>query len=163
MNTASSDYRELTSSADNRDAAVRLASEARVSLAMFTRDLDPVIYNTEEFATAVRQLALRSRYSRIRVVAIDPTAAIKDGHRLIELGRRLSSFIEFRRPSADHAKLPESFLVADETGLLYRPVASRYEGFADPDNPVEARVRLRLFDEIWERAEPEPEFRRLGM
>ncbi|MGH8415419.1 MAG: hypothetical protein ACRESX_11880, partial [Gammaproteobacteria bacterium] len=147
----------------NRDAAVRLASEARMSLAMFTRDLDPAVYNTEEFATAVRQLALSSRYSRIRIVALDPTAAIKDGHRLIELGRRLSSFIEFRRPSADHAKLPESFLVADETGLLYRPMASRYEGFADPANPSEARVRLRLFDEIWERAEPELEFRRLGM
>ncbi len=137
--------------------------QARMYLAMFTRDLEPLIYNTEEFSAAVRQLALRSRYSRIRIIVVDPTTAIKDGHRLIELGRRLSSFIEFRRPSADHANLPEAFLVADETGLLYRPVASRYEGFADPDNPSEARVRLRLFDEIWERAEPEPEFRRLGI
>ncbi|MGH8402775.1 MAG: hypothetical protein ACRESO_05160 [Gammaproteobacteria bacterium] len=163
MNTASPDYRELANSSDNRDAAVRLVSQARMSLAMFTRDLDPAIYNTEGFAAAVRQLALRSRYAQIRIVVIDPTSAIKDGHRLIELGRRLSSFIEFRRPSAEHAKLPESFLVTDETGLLYRPVASRYEGFVDTANSSEARVRLRLFDEIWAQAEPEPEFRRLGM
>ncbi|MGH8282897.1 MAG: hypothetical protein ACRESE_03530 [Gammaproteobacteria bacterium] len=163
MNIASPDYHELATSADNREAAVRLVSEARMSLAMFTRDLEPAVYNTAEFAAAVRQLALRSRYSRIRIVAIDPTAAIKAGHRLIELGRRLSSFIEFRRPSADHAKLPESFLVVDAIGLLYRPLAMRNEGFTDPHNPHEAGARLRLFDEIWEQAEPEPEFRRLGM
>ncbi len=163
MNTRSPNYRVLASSEENRTAALELACGARMTLALFTRDLDPVIYDTQEFVTAVQQLALRSRYSRIRIVAIDPTAAIKDGHRLIELGRRLSSFIEFRRPSQEHAKLSESLLIVDETGLLYRPVASRYEGFADSDNAFAARARLRDFDEIWEQAEPEPEFRRLGL
>lgn len=163
MNTRSPSYRVLASSEENRAAALELACGARMSLALFTRDLDPVIYDTQEFVTAVQQLALCSRYSHIRIVAIDPTAAIKDGHRLIELGRRLSSFIEFRRPSQEHAKHPESLLIVDETGLLYRPVANRYEGFADSNNAFEARVHLRNFDEIWEQAEPEPEFRRLGL
>lgn len=163
MNTRSPAYRKLVTSEDNRNAAIELASGARISLALFTQDLEPAIYNTQEFVAAVQQLALRSRFSRIRIVASDPTAAIKDGHRLIELGRRLSSFIEFRRPSPDYATLPESFLIADETGLLYRPLGSRYEGFADTHNSFEARPHLRFFEEIWERAEPEPEFRGLSL
>jgi len=163
MNTRSPAYRILATSEENRDAALALASGAHMGLALFTRNMDPVIYDNPEFVTAVQQLALRSRYSRIRIVAIDPTDAIRDGHRLIELGRRLSSFIEFRRPSQEHAKRSDSFLVADETGLLYRPLAERYEGFADPGNAFEARNRLREFDEIWEQAEPETEFRRLGL
>lgn len=163
MNTRSSQYRELATSEDNRQAALELVRTARANLALFTRDLDPALYSTEEFAAAVRQLALRSRYSRIRIVVIDPAAAIKDGHRFIELSRRLSSFIELRRPSQDHAKLAESFLITDENGLLYRPVAARYEGFTDPENPFEARKHLRLFEEIWEQSESEPEFRRLGL
>ncbi|MGA9853368.1 MAG: hypothetical protein WBR15_10610 [Gammaproteobacteria bacterium] len=163
MNTQSPRYRELATSEDNRNAALELVSAARTNLALFTRDLEPSIYDTAEFVAAVQQLALHSRFSRIRIVVIDPTAAIKGGHRLVELGRRLTSYIQFRRPSADHAKLSESFLIADETGVLYRPLASRYEGFADPDNPFEARTRLRSFDDIWEQAEPEPEFRRLGL
>ena len=163
MDNQSPDYRELTSSEDNRQAAVQLASQARRSLALFTRDLDPAIYDTQEFIAAVQQLALRSRYTRIRIVVIDPVAAVKDGHRLIELARRLSTYIEIRRPSEDHAKLPDSFLISDDTGLLYRPLANRYEGFADPYNPFEARNRLRSFDEIWEQAEPEQEFRRLSL
>jgi len=163
MDTRSSGYRELASFEDNRQAAVQLASQARRSLAMFTRDLEPAIYNTQEFIAAVQQLALRSQYSRIRIVAIDPGPAVRDGHRLIELARRLSTYIEIRRPSEDHAKLTESFLISDDSGLLYRPLASRYEGFADPNIPSEARNRLRNFDDIWEQAEPEPEFRRLGL
>lgn len=163
MDNRSPAYRQLATSEDNRQAALQLVTQARRSLAIFSRDLEPAIYNTADFVTAVQQLALRSRYSRIRMVVIDPLPAVTDGHRLIELTRRLSSYMEIRRPSEDHAKLAEAFLITDDTGLLYRPLAARYEGFADPDNPFEASTRLRRFDEIWETAEPEPEFRRLGL
>lgn len=163
MDTHSPEYRELTDRNGNREAAIQLAGQARRSLAVFTRDLEPAVYDTNEFLSAVQQLALRSRYSRIRIVVVDPTLAIKDGHRFIELARRLSSYIKIRRPSPDHAKLADAYLVADDTGVLYRPLASRYEGFADPHDPFEARARLRNFDDIWEQAEPEPEFHRLGL
>ncbi|HVA54940.1 MAG TPA: hypothetical protein VNI53_03955 [Gammaproteobacteria bacterium] len=163
MNVRSPAYRVLSSSDQNRDAALQLALGARLSLTLFTRDLEPSIYDRQDFVTAVQQLALRSRYSHIRILVIDPTAAIKDGHRLIELGRRLSSFIEFRRPTPEQTKRSDCFLIIDETGLLYRPLADRYEGFADPDNAFEARMHLREFDAIWEQSEPESEFRRLGL
>lgn len=134
-----------------------------MSLAMFTRDLEPVIYDNQDFVAAVQQLALRSRYSHIRILVVDPTTAIKDGHRLIELGRRLSSFIEFRRPPQEYASRSDSFMIIDENGLLYRPKADRYEGFSDPNNAFEARTRLREFDAAWEQSETESEFRRLGL
>src|SRR5574337_1362947 len=156
-------YRILAPSGDWRQAALQLAVQARRSLALFSRDLEPAIYDTAEFVAGVQQLALRSRYSRIRMVVIDPQLAVSDGHRLIELTRRLSSYMEIRRPAEDHAKLAEAFLISDDIGLMFRPLASRFEGFADTHDPFEARNRLRQFDEIWESAEPEPEFRRLGL
>ncbi len=162
MSNDSAGYRVLATSADNRQAAAVLAAGAHRTLAIFTRDMERVIYDTVEFVAAVRQLALRSRFSRIRIAVIDPLPAIKDGHRLIELGRRLSSFIEFRRPAAEAATLAAAFLIADESGLLYRPLAGRYEGYMDTDNPHAARIYLRAFEAIWELAEPEPEFRRLS-
>lgn len=162
MNKNSASYRELATSADNRRAAAILAAGARRTLALFTRDMEQTIYDTTEFATAVQQLALRSRFSRIRIAVVDPLPAIKDGHRLIELGRRLGSFIEFRRSAAEHATLADTFLIADESGLLYRPLASRYEGYMDTDDPHAARTHLHAFEAIWELAEPETEFRRLS-
>jgi hypothetical protein len=47
--------------------------------------------------------------------------------------------------------------------VLYRPIASRYEGYADVYSPLEARKFLKQFADIWEKAEPDPEFRRLGI
>lgn len=155
--------RPLASLQDNREAILALAQNARRGLALFSRDLEPVLYDTTEFVEAVQKLVLSSRYARVRMVVVDPSAAIHDGHRLVTLGRRLTSFMEFRRPDPEHACLPEAFLLADDTGLLYRPLAPRYEGFVCPYNPAEARPRLRSFEEIWERATPEPEFRRLGI
>lgn len=163
MNDESKTRLELVSADDCRSAALQLLTTTRRSLALFTRDLEPAIFGTVEFATALQRLALRSRFSHIRIVVIDPATAIRDGHRLVALARRLTSFIEFRRPGQDHANLAETFLVTDETGVLYRPLSSRYEGFTDTDNGFEARRYLKRFSEIWSQAEPEQEFRRLGL
>ncbi|MDE2235428.1 MAG: hypothetical protein KGL13_09020 [Gammaproteobacteria bacterium] len=163
MNERSPSYRALTSSEENRNAAAELARAAHMHLALFTPDLETAVYDNQDFIDAIQRLALRSRYSKIRILVTDPTSAIKNGHRLIELGRHLSSFIEFRRPSEQHANRTDTFMVIDETGLMYRPLAERYEGYFDPDNAFEARVHLRDFDIIWEQSEAEPEFRRLGL
>lgn len=163
MNDESKTRLELVSANDCRDAALELLKATRRTLALFTRDLEPAIFGTVEFATALQRLALRSRFTHIRIVVIDPSIAIREGHRLVALARRLPSFIEFRRPGPDHAGLSNTFLVADETGVMYRPLASRYEGFADTGDGLEARKYLKQFAEIWSQAEPEQEFRRLGL
>lgn len=164
MNTSeSASFRRLESLRDNREAAVDVAASARRELALFSRDLEPLLYDTDPFLKVLQALATRSRMSRIRVVSIDPGPAIRAGHRLVALAQRFSSYIEIRRASRYDAERPESYLLADDTGLLYRPVATRYEGYADTDAPSEARLRLKEFSGIWETAEPDPEFRRLGI
>lgn len=163
MSEENTTRRELNSADDSRNAALELLKTTRRTLALFSRDLEPAIFGSVEFATALQRLALRSRFTHIRIAVIDPSSAIRSGHRLIELARRLPSFIEFRRPGPDHAGLTETFLVTDESGVLYRPLASRYEGFMDSDNGLEARKCLKQFAEIWSQAEPEQEFRRLGL
>jgi hypothetical protein len=164
METPRSDtYKRLETLADNREAVVSVAAVAKRELVLFSRDLEPLLYDRNEFITTVQALATRSRMSRIRIVSIDPGAAVRAGHRLVALAQRFSSYIEVRRASRDHASLTESWLVADEAAVLFRPMAPRYEGYADVHAPLEARQHLKTFDEIWEKAEPDPEFRRLGI
>ncbi|HEU5398288.1 MAG TPA: hypothetical protein VFV77_03340 [Gammaproteobacteria bacterium] len=156
-------FRRLSSLRDNREAAVAVAAVAKRELALFTPDLEPLLYDQEEFLGVVRTLATRSRFSRIRVVCLDSGPSVRAQHRFIGLTQRFSSYIEVRRASRDHAGLTDTYLVADETALLYRPLYSRYEGYADLNAPMEARQRLRSLADIWEQAEPDPEFRRLGI
>lgn len=156
-------HRRLESLTENRAAAVAVAAVAKRELALFSHDLEPLLYDKEDFLKVVQALATRSRMSRIRIVCKDPGASIRAGHRLIAMAQRFSSYMEVRRASKDHEQLTETFLVADEEAILYRPVATGYEGYADTHSPMEARKFLRQFSDIWDKAEPDPEFRRLGI
>lgn len=156
-------HRRLDSLSSGRTGAVAVAQMAKRELALFSHDLEPLLYDRDDFLKAVQAVATRSRMSRIRIVCKDPGPAVRAGHRLVALAQRFSSYIEVRRASRDHEQLAETFLVADEEAVMFRPLATRYEGYADTHAPMEARQFLKQFDEIWEKAEPDPEFRRLGI
>lgn len=154
-------WRELSTAADNRRAALEIAKLARRQLAIFSHDLEPQVLDTPEMLAAVKQLALSGSQARVRILLIDSGRAIRDGHRLVGLARRLSSYIEIRKPHRDYLGLAEAFMVADEKGLLLRTLATRWEGIVDPNDPMQARDRLKLFDEIWQRSHSDPETRQL--
>ncbi len=151
----------VASSADNRHAAQGLTEQAKRNLHIFTRDLDAPLYDQPPFIQAVSALATHSRYSRILILVQNTERAVKDGHRLIEMSRRLSSFIELRKPHYDYREYNQAFLIADEIGLLRRPVADRYDGTLNFKAPLAAREYLDFFKQVWERSEADPNLRQL--
>ncbi len=153
----------LTSRAANRLAALKLVSQAKRSLDISSRALDPSIYDDAELVAAVKTLCLRSRRSRIRILVQDPTSLVSHGHRLVELAIRLSSFLELRRPDPEQPARNDAFLIADATGVLYLRQADRYEGEACFNDRKWAAELLRAFEEMWQHAQPDPNFRRLGI
>ncbi|MDQ2070783.1 DUF7931 domain-containing protein [Natronospira bacteriovora] len=148
---------------DSRQAARHLAELVRRELRIFTRDMDPAVLDQVEFLEAARQFAIRSQHTRIRVLVQDATRAVKEGHGLTRLAARLSSHVSLHRPHDDDVSHADTFIVADDQGYLYRPLADRLEGRWHAYDPAEARRLARRFDEMWERSKPEPEFRRLGV
>ncbi len=146
-----------------RQAAIAIAREARRKVSIFTHDLEPGIYDDPDFLEVIKRLVLSQTYARIRVLIADPTRAIKNGNNFVHLGRRLNSYIEFRHVREDLRTHAESFCIADETSLVYRLQASRWEGIADTHEPAVARLYSKMFDEIWLASEVEMEFRQLGI
>ncbi len=146
---------------DNSSLALSMASQARRTLDIFTRDLEPVIYDTPEFIFALTQLAMRSKYSRIRILIQDSFRCIREGHRMIELSQRLSSYIELRKPGYDYKEFNDAFLIADNTGLLYKRLSDHYEGIVNFNTPLEAGEKTKFFTDVWETAEVDPNLRRI--
>ena len=99
----------------------------------------------------------------VRVLIADPTRAIKNGNNFVHLGRRLNTYIEFRHVREDLRTHAEAFCIADETALVYRLQANRWEGIADTFEPAVAKLYGKMFDEIWQASEVEIEFRQLGI
>ncbi len=146
----------VETSAHNRVAALALAQQAKRSLHIYTRDLDPPVFDQQPFIQTLTALATRSRYARILILVQNTEHAVKDGHRLVELSRRLSSFVELRKPHSDFHEYNQAFLIADEIGLLRRPIADRYNGTLNFKAPMAAREYIGFFNQVWERSESDP-------
>lgn len=153
----------LASRDDNRRAATLLASQARRVIELFTPDLEPALYDQTAFIDALSQLAISGPRARIRILAKDFEHTVKAGHRLMELARRLSSYVELRRVHEDYRDNNETFLLADDYGLLHRRHAPRFEGTFSCKAPLEVRRLRAFFDEVWDRSEPDADVRRLHL
>ena len=153
----------ISTQEEMRRAVIEVANEATRRVSIFTHDLEPGIYDDADFLEVVKRLVLSQAYARIRVLIADPSRAVKNGNALVHLGRRLNTYIEFRHVREDLRTHSESFCIADETALVYRLQASRWEGIADTYEPSIAKVYGRMFDEIWHASEVEFEFRQLGI
>ena len=156
-----SDDIAIDTSEDNQAAATRLVSQGGRSLDIFSRDLEPRIYDNADFADAVRALAVKTRDMYVRILVIDPDLIIKHGHRLIELGRRLTSHMEIRKVHEDYCNNPEAYLVVDNRGLLHRKLANRYEAVVNFNNPMTATEMHNQFTEMWDRSKQYMDFKRL--
>lgn len=153
----------LGSASEMREAATTICALAERKVSIMTRDLEPGIYDHPDFLEAVKKLILSRRFARVRVLISDPSRAIKNGNRLVTMGRRLNSFIEFRNVNDDYKEVPEAYIIADNKAIAYRLDATRWDGIADSYSPPNASSYLRTFDEIWSASEYENEFRNMHL
>jgi len=153
----------ISTQEEMRRAVIDVATVADRKVSIFSHDLDPGIYDDPDFLEIIKRLVLSQAYARIRVLIADPARAIKNGNAFVHLGRRLNTYIEFRHVREDLRTHPESFCIADETALVYRLQAKRWEGIADTFEPAVSQLYGKMFDEIWQASEVELEFRQLGM
>lgn len=146
-----------------RQAVIKVALEAKRKVSIFTHDLEPGIYDNPEFLEIIKRLVLSQTYARIRVLIADPARAVKNGNNFVHLGRRLNTYIEFRHVHEDLRTHSEAFCIADQTALVYRLQAQRWDGIADTYEPAVAKLYGTMFDEIWLESAVEMEFRQLSI
>ncbi|MCG7901672.1 GNAT family N-acetyltransferase [Candidatus Thiodiazotropha endoloripes] len=148
---------------DHQIHAASMVRQAKRYLCLFSHDLDPIVYDTDSFHDAVKQLAMRSKFSRIRILVQDNSLIVQQGHRLVDLAQRLPSVIEIRKPSDEHLDIEENFMLADDCGYLYKQQASNVIGTARYNNRHFVSRLQTLFDEAWEYGVPDRELARLHL
>ncbi|MGE0486108.1 MAG: acyltransferase [Gammaproteobacteria bacterium] len=154
---------DIDGSALLADVALALAGQCRRHLDIVSRHLDPAVYDNDDFAAAVKQLALGNRHARIRLFIVDPRPLVSRGHRLLDLAERLPSFVHVRVAAPPQKEFNEAILLADRKGYVHRRFADRFEGTANFNDPRLAAALADRIDELWERGQPDPNFRRLHL
>ena len=152
---------QLETSEENNLCATTLAGQCHRTLDIASRVLDPQIYDQVEFVAAVKNLVLGSRKSRVRIIVWEPERIVRRGHRLLELVNSLSSFIEIRCAGIEHKDYNAGLIIADVTGYLIRKSAERYDSRVCFSDRRQATLYMNEFDEMWDTAKPDPNFRRI--
>lgn len=147
-------------SEDNTLASLMMVKQADRTIDIISREMDPVIYNTPEFAETIKQMVLKNKKSKVRILAHEPTLIVRRGHRLVDLAMQLTSFIEIRVPSFEHANYSDSLFIADTTGYIHRLNPERYEGKLNFNDKRISRILTHQFDEIWDKSRSDPNFKR---
>ena len=151
----------LSTLEDVRAAVVEIVRLANRGLTIMTHDLEPQVYDHDDFLETLKKFILARSFARVRVLILDPNRVIKTGSRFVTMGRRLNSYIEFRNVKPEYRTHDEAYLIADEHALVYRARAESWEGMSDTYEPAVARIYLSRFDTIWNACEIEPELRQM--
>jgi hypothetical protein len=151
----------LSTMQDVRAAVVETVKLANRGLTILTHDLEPQIYDHDDFLETLKHFILARSFARVRVLIVDPNRVIKTGSRFVTMGRRLNSYIDFRNVKPEYRTHDEAFCIADEHALVYRARAESWEGMSDTYEPAVARIYLSAFDTIWNACEIEPELRQM--
>jgi hypothetical protein len=151
----------LTNVAEVRAAVIQVTGVANRTLSIMTHDLEPDVYDHDDFLETLKKFILARTFARVRVLILEPARVLLSASRFVAMGRRLNSYIEFRRITPDLADHPEAFFIADEHALVYRHRAESWEGMSDTYEPAVARMYLTKFESLWNACEIEPEVRQL--
>ena len=144
--------------------ATQMVSEATMEIALLTQELDRRIYGSGIFTEVLRRFVLQHQHTKVRILVNSTQVAISNSPRLVELGRSLTSFVEFRElQTARQQVVREELLITDGRVMLYRESPGDLEAKYYGQSPAEARLKLRGFDLLWDESEPAQELRRLGM
>ena len=148
---------------ENRQASNIMVSQARRTLEIISRKLDPHIYDTDEFVEAVKRMVLNNSRAQVRILVFEPQTIVRHGHRLIELGLQLTTFIEFRKPDNEFSAFNESLLVADNTGYIHRDSAERYEGTLNFNDKRVSKLLADKFEDMWAHSKPDQNLKRVHL
>lgn len=143
-------------------AVLGVANGARRHLFVYSRDLDPGLFDQPEAVAALRRFAVAG--GQIRVLLQDPAAPQRAIAPLLGLAQRISSAFSFRAVEEPVDRdYPSAYVVNDRGGWYFRPLGHRFDGETRLDGDARARQLRAHFEPVWERARPCAEYRALGV
>ena len=153
---------------EDREAAIAacigIIDATRRGLRVYSRALDPGLFDAPPVLEALRRLAVRGDGVELRFLLQDADTPQREHAPLLALAQRLPSVLLFRAVDdpVDRA-YPSAFVANDGGGYYFRGLGHRFDGETALDAGGRARQLREEFDRTWERSRPCSEYRALGL
>ena len=148
---------------EEKELLIPLVSNALRTIQIYTPDLEPIIYNNQEFIDSLLNMARGNRHAKIQVLALDTSTGAHQGHALLRLAHQLTSTIEIRIPTEEYQEENMAFILVDQKAFIYRPDVKSFDGIYSPECKYRAGKLSETFTMVWEHAEQDTEARRLSI
>ncbi len=154
----------LTSRQECSDAIHRMVESAEQYIAIFSQQLEPQLFNHQDLCEMISQMARNNRHSSVRILAQQTKSVATDGHCLIHLAQRLSSYVKIRVPTSPELQhFSECWLIVDDHSICQITNPQRYEGSAIEHDRLHVKSKLEFFNQAWENSNPDQNTRRLSL
>ena len=157
------DTRRIAYRTDFSRHLIELASSASRHLAILSPALDAAVFDQRNVSDALAGLARRSRESMIRILVSDPRPIVQRSHRLLQLSRRLPSRVKLHCLARHPEWRGQTLVVRDNNGTAFKPGDSDHDAFVNSQSRAYAQGHAELFDELWRKSAPDPEFRSFSL
>lgn len=144
-------------------AELALIAQAKRELYIVTPDLEPERYNDVEFVDVLSAFARRSRYADARILVGDPGVALRWGHKVVNLFKRIPTRLRIRQMHEEDYKPEEAWIAADQIGLLRRHGTDGFKGSLSGKSIPHAKRASENFEAMWERSREIADFRNLDI
>lgn len=156
---------EHTHAFDSRSLAAdftqQLFDHAEREICFFGPRIDPFLFEQPAVIQRISEIARRHPNTLIRFLINDGRAVTQHNPRLLALAQTLSSKIKIHQCSKQDAKKNHQFLLVDNSGYLYCPIAEQYTGRVALHEPLEVKNFKASFEEMWAESTPDINSRRL--
>lgn len=152
---------------DSRRALLELLDGMRRMLMLYTPLIRSELYNDPDVLAAIRNRVVSQPKIRFHLLLPPVRLWRSDCPGLVQLSERLTTALILRTPNREEApdrpELGQAFAIADERALLRFSDPRRFLGTCESRPSERMKELLELFRMLWDRAQPDPELRRLGI
>ncbi|MBN4059763.1 hypothetical protein JYU22_01765 [Gammaproteobacteria bacterium AH-315-E17] len=131
--------------------SLQVVETSRREILLLSKTLDPALYDNDAFYQCILDLARSDRNAQVKILLKDIRPVIEQGHRILNLARRLSSKIEIRKLLIKPAKDSITYLIGDRKHLLYMHEDLIYNGFVNYAAAQESKILADEFTYLWDR------------
>lgn len=152
----SDDYRIMESAVEARAALVQVIEKAARELCVFDHSASALAdreFGNKANVELLRQLLLRGRAQRIRIVLHSTNSIETELPRVLQLLRQFGQQIAIHRTTAAARDAQDAMVIADDTHIWRMPVASHRRSIIELNAPIAVRPFADRFEEIWESSE----------
>lgn len=152
---------------DSRQALLELLENLRRTLYWYTPLVRPELYDDPEIVDAIRARVVEQPKVRLHLILPPAREWRNDCPRLARLSERLTTALLLRTPNPEEvparSELSQAFVIADEQALLRFSDPRRLLGRYEPQPSERMKELLELFHAVWNRSQPDPDLRWLGI